>query len=123
MKETVDDLLKKTFIKLRSDYGFKRSFGKDSKPYKSKRYDEMFDASEIASMAAEDIVAYKNSIMLEMERRSELEFKREEGIEEGIKIGREEGIISVAKQMKKGGMETADIMLFTGLSESQILSL
>lgn len=26
MKDTVDDLLKKTFIKLRSDYGFKRAF-------------------------------------------------------------------------------------------------
>ncbi|MDE6522786.1 MAG: hypothetical protein K2L17_08220, partial [Muribaculaceae bacterium] len=105
MKETADDLLKKTFIKLRSDYGFKR-----------------------ASMAAEDIVEYRNSIMIEMERQSELEFKKEEGIElgieKGIGIGREEGRkeekFEVARKMKKGGMSLGDIMLYTGLSEKQI---
>ncbi|MDE6290313.1 MAG: Rpn family recombination-promoting nuclease/putative transposase, partial [Muribaculaceae bacterium] len=52
---------------------------KESKPYVSREYEDMFNASEIASMAAEDIVAYRNSIMIEMERQSALEFAKEEG--------------------------------------------
>ena len=47
---------------------------KESKPYKTWRYEEMFNASEIASMAREDIVEYRNSILMEMERQSALEF-------------------------------------------------
>ena len=54
---------------------------KESKPYKSREYDEMFNASEIASMTAEDIVAYRSSIMIEMERQSALEFTKEQGKE------------------------------------------
>ena len=50
---------------------------KESKPYKSREYDEMFNASEIVSMTAEDIVAYRSSIMIEMERQSALEFAKE----------------------------------------------
>ena len=89
---------------------------KESKPYMSGEYDDMFNASEIASMAAEDIVAYRSSIMIEMERQSALEFAKEEGKEEGIEVGKME----VAREMKKKGMLLGDIMLFTGLSEQQI---
>lgn len=89
---------------------------KESKPYKSGEYEDLFNASEIASMAAEDIVAYRNSIMIEMERQSALEFAKEEGKEEGIEVGKME----VAREMKKKGMPLGDIMLFTGLSEQQI---
>ncbi len=91
------------------------NLNKESKPYKSKEYEEMFNASEIASMAAEDIVAYRSSIMIEMEHQSELEFKKEEG--------REEGKLEVARKMKEGGMKLGDIMLFTGLTEQQIQEL
>ena len=112
---------------------------KESKPYKTGEYEEMFNASEIASMAAEDIVAYRNSIMIEMERQSELEFAkfegRLEGRQEGLQEGREEGRVEgreegrleekvkVAKKMIEKGMDVGDIMLYTGLSEQQILSL
>ncbi|MDE6754916.1 MAG: Rpn family recombination-promoting nuclease/putative transposase [Muribaculaceae bacterium] len=100
------------------------NLNKESKPYKCGKYDDMFKASEIASMAAEDIVAYRNSIMIEMERESALEFAKEEGMEKGmekgIKLGREEGREEVARKMKENGMDLGDIMLFTGLSESQI---
>ncbi len=99
------------------------NLNKESKPYMAKEYEEMFKASEIASMAAEDIVAYRNSIMIEMERQSELEFKKEEGREEGIRIGEERGKLEVARGMKKGGMNLGDIMLYTGLSEQQISAL
>ncbi len=95
------------------------NLNKESKPFKSRGYEEMFNASEIASMAAEDIVAYRNSIMIEMERQSELEFKKEEGREEG----REEGKLEVAREMKRRGMGIGDIMLYTGLSEQQLSTL
>lgn len=95
------------------------NLNKQSKPYKTGDYDEMFRASEIASMAMEDVVAYRNSIMIEMERQSALEFAKEEGREEG----REEGILCVAREMKKKGMGVGEIMLFTGLTEQKIASL
>ena len=100
---------------------------KESKPYKCGRYADMFKASEIASMAEEDIVAYRNSIMIELERQSELEFAKEEGLEEGIERGIEEGRlkekIDVARRLKQNGISVGDIMLFTGLSEAQIMDL
>ena len=104
---------------------------KESKPYKCGRYADMFKASEIASMAAEDIVAYRNSLMIEMERQSELEFAKEEGLEEGLQKGMEKGIeegiekgkMDVARRLKQNGMSMGDLMLFTGLSEAQIMEL
>ncbi|MDE6554040.1 MAG: Rpn family recombination-promoting nuclease/putative transposase, partial [Muribaculaceae bacterium] len=96
---------------------------KNSKPYKTGEYDEMFEASEIASMAAEDIVAYRNSIMIEMERESELEFAKEEGKEEGREEGREEERMIMARRMKANGLPIGDILLYTGLSEEQVRSL
>ena len=100
---------------------------KDSKPYKTGEYEEMFRASEIASMAAEDIVEYRNSIMIEMERQSALEFAKEEGREEGIAKGiakgREEEKLVMARKMKGRGMALGDIMLFTGLTQQQIEAL
>lgn len=103
------------------------NLNKESKPYKSKRYEEMFKASEIASMAKEDIVAYRNSIMIEMERQSELDFKLKEGMkigeEKGMRIGEEKGKLEVARKMKQSGVDLGDIMLFTGLSEQQISAL
>lgn len=111
------------------------NLNKESKPYKTRGYDEMFDAAEIASMAAEDIVEYRNSILIEMERQSELEFKKEEGIELGIELGIEKGMekgriegmekekLEIARKMRQGGMATGDIMLYTGLTETQISDL
>ncbi len=95
------------------------NLNKNSKPYLSGEYDEMFDAAEIASMAAEDIVAYRNSILDEMERASEIKFAKEEGIQ----LGEEKGKLEVARKMKKSGVEIGDIMLYTGLSEEQIATL
>lgn len=100
---------------------------KESKPYKMGEYDELFKASEMASMAMDDIVEYRNSIMAEMERESELEFAREEGIEHGIELGREEGReeerFHMAKRMKKNGMSIGEILLYTGLTEEQVRQL
>ena len=107
------------------------NLNKNSKPYKSGEYEEMFNASELAFMAAEDIVEYKTSILAEMERESELEYAKEEGIEKGIVQGIEKGIVQgiekgkleVAQRMKNNGFAIGDIMLATGLTEQQVESL
>ena len=88
---------------------------KNSKPYKSGEYEEMFNASEIASMAAEDLVEYRTSIIKEMERESELEYAKEEGIEKGK--------LEVAIRMRENGFSNGDIMLATGLTEEQVEAL
>ena len=92
---------------------------KNSKPYKTGDYDEMFKASEMSSMAAEDIVEYRNSIIKEMERESELEFAKEEGREEGRLVERYE----MARKMKKNGVPLGDILLYTGLPEEEVRKL
>ena len=119
------------------------NLNKNSKPYKSGEYEEMFNASELAFMAAEDIVEYKTSILAEMERESELEYAKEEGIEKGIEKGIVQGIekgivqgiekgiiqgiekgkLEVGQRMKNNGFAIGDIMLATGLSEQQVESL
>ena len=54
---------------------------KNSKPCQSGEYPETFNASETSSMAKEDIVSYKNSILYEMEHESALEFAEKRGEE------------------------------------------
>ena len=95
------------------------NLNKNSKPYRTGEYEEMFNASEMAYMAAEDLVEYRNSILAEMERESELEYAKEEGIEKGI----EKGKLEVAQRMKHNGFPIGDIMIATGLTERQIESL
>ncbi len=99
------------------------NLNKKSKPYLTGEYDEMFNAAEIASMTSEDIGAYRNSILQEMERESEIKYAKEEGLEEGKIEGKKEGKIEVAIMMKKSGVDLGDIMLYTGLSEQQIAAL
>ncbi len=115
------------------------NLNKKSKPYLTGEYDEMFNAAEIASMAAEDIVAYRNSILEEMERESEIKYAKEEGFKEGFLEGflegfeegfvegfqleKEKGKLDVARKMKEYGVDLGDIMLYTGLTEQQIAEL
>lgn len=88
---------------------------KKSKPYLTGEYKEMFNAAEIASMAAEDIIEYRTSIMRELEHQSELDYQRKEG----EKIAR----LKMAKKMKESGMPIGDIMLFTEMAEEEIAKL
>ena len=103
------------------------NLNKDSKPYRTGEYEEMFNASEIASLAAEDLMEYKSSLLAEMERESEIEYAEEQGIKQGFEKGIEKGIekgkFEVAQRMKNNGFAIGDIMLATGLTEQQIESL
>lgn len=112
---------------------------KQSKPYLSGEYKEIFRASELASMKKEDIVAYSDSIYKEMEMAETLEYNKEiaraEGMAQGITKGMAQGIAKgIAKGIAQGqktvalnllrlGVDIETISKATGLSAEDILTL
>ena len=100
---------------------------KESKAYKSKEYKDMFEAAEIGSFAAEDVVAYSQSVRAyedrELYRESGYDDGYEEGREAGIEAGkevgreegREEGIRITARKMLDSGIDPEFIRKITGL--------
>ncbi len=73
---------------------------RESKPYLSGEYNDIFKASATESLSNEEAVAYSQSYYKELENRSALRFAtrkgreegRQEGRQEGIEIGREQGL-------------------------------
>ena len=74
-------------------------------------------------MAMEDMVAYKSSILAEMEHQSAIDFAKEEGLAKGLTKGREEEKVSIARTLRMIGMNDAEIIKATGLTEGQLGSL
>ena len=95
------------------------NLNKNSKPYQSGEYSETFNASETTSMAKEDVVTFKNSILYEMERKAALEFAKKRAEEKG----RAEAIELVAREMRKAGMSVEIIKRCTSLTSEQISAL
>lgn len=97
---------------------------KNSDAYKGKQYSEIFDASEIASMASEDVVAYsqslyrKNDIMDAIEYASQESYNR--GISKGIEKGIEEERIRFIRIMDKMGISPEQIAKSYNVSEEEI---
>ncbi|MBD5356326.1 MAG: Rpn family recombination-promoting nuclease/putative transposase [Bacteroides sp.] len=112
---------------------------KQSQPYLSGEYDEIFKAAELSSMKKEDIVAYSDSIYKEMEMAETLEYNkglaraegRAEGLAQGIAKGITQGIAKGIAQSQKTvafnlltlGVDTETISKATGLSVEEILTL
>ena len=116
---------------------------KNSEAYKSKEYKDMFEASEIGSFAAEDVVAYSQSARAYEDRQLYLdsayndgfEIGREEGMqkgmeegmekgmqkgmEEGMEKGMEEGMRIAARKMLDSGIDVDFILRITGLTPGQ----
>ncbi len=104
---------------------------KESKAYKSKLYDDMFDAAEISSMAAEDVVTYGQSqrkledmqLAYDWARSEGWELGIEEGREEGRQKGREEGrdkaMLLTARKLLDNGIDPDFIRQITGLNHGQ----
>ena len=112
---------------------------KNSEAYKSKDYSDMFEAAEIGSFAAEDVVAYKQSVRAYEDRKlyfdsaysdgyengeaegfaKGMEEGREEGREEGMEMGMEKGISIIAKKMLESGIDPNFILQITGLAPGE----
>lgn len=76
---------------------------KNSEAYKSKKYEDMFDAAEISSLAAEDVVTYGQSQRKLEDMQLAYDWAREEGLAQGIEQGIEQGIAQgIEKGIEKG---------------------
>lgn len=101
---------------------------KNSKPYKSGEYKDIFDASEVSMMANEDVVEYAKAqlraeeTMLAVKEAKATGF--EEGREEGIELGFEQGIkrnkVATAEKLLIAGMPEDFVESITGLSRETI---
>ena len=91
---------------------------KNSEIYRSKEYEDLFDAAEASSLANEDVVAYSNSLQKLRASEAGIEYARREsysegeshgferGLEQGVKQGLEQGVKQGIEQgVKQGIME------------------
>ena len=109
---------------------------KNSEPYKSGGYENMFDAAESRQIAAEDVVLYSQSLerlrfyqagvdyAAEQSWASGLEKGRAEGrVEgraEGIELGEERMSVRIARNLLKSGMSKEMVASATDLSLDRI---
>lgn len=88
---------------------------------------ELFDAAEMGSLAAEDVVPYSQSLQRlrddERDRKFLAEEYRAEGLAEGIAKGEKKAYLATAKRLLAMGLDILTISKATGLSEEQIAGL
>ena len=65
----------------------------------------------------------EDSLKAYRDMKNSLDTAEEKGVIKGIEIGRAEGIILIAKNLKSMGLSIADIIKATGLSEDDIMKL
>lgn len=92
---------------------------KNSEAYKSKKYEEMFDAAEISGLAAEDVVTYGQSQRKLEDMQLAYDWAREEGLVQGREEGREEGVRLTARKLFDNGIDPDFILQITGLTPGQ----
>ncbi len=99
------------------------TFNKDSKPYLSKMYQDFFDAAQTAALAAEETVAYSQSLERFNSYLSGVELSYTEGRAEGITEGRMKEKLANAQALRLLNVDIETISKATGLSAQEILSL
>jgi predicted transposase/invertase (TIGR01784 family) len=82
-------------------------------------FEKLFGVAEIAKLDRNGLQAYEDSLKAYRDLKNVLDTAFDDGKAEG----REEGIISVARNMKAAGMATSDIAKLTGLTPAQIEAL
>lgn len=103
-------------------------------PFKARKavFEKLEKIVDIASLSKEERMKYDESIKVYRDNLATISFAknkgREEGLKEGIekglkkgrKEGRKEGILSVARNLRSGGMSVEAIAAATGLSIEEI---
>ena len=69
------------------------------------------------------MAAIEDSLKAYRDMKNSLNTAEEKGVIKGIEIGRAEGIMLIAKNLKSMGLSIADIIKATGLSEDDIMKL
>ncbi|MDE7466399.1 MAG: Rpn family recombination-promoting nuclease/putative transposase [Muribaculaceae bacterium] len=96
---------------------------RESKPYLSGEYDDIFTASSTGLLSQEEAATYAQSYLKEIENRSALRFAEKKGIEKG----RLEGAVTKLKEMliglRRNGFDNDTIAGFLNESPETIASL
>jgi len=89
-----------------------------SLPWKEeyKEFQRLSEICETANLTPEQRASYERSIKTFLDNNDILEYQ----LDKGIKIGRAEGHMDVALNLKKMGMNVAEIAQATGLSLEEI---
>ena len=81
------------------------------------------ERADYASLTPKERAAYDAEQKRLRDNAAALDYAKKEGQEQGFAKGREEGILQVAREMKRIGEPVEKIVLVTGLSEEQIAKL
>ena len=93
---------------------------KNSEPYRSGKYSDMFDASECENMACEEVVEYSKSYYKMIDDMAAMEYSKQEARAEGLKEGRAEGFIEAAQKLLKSGMSREFICETLGMTPKEL---
>lgn len=94
---------------------------KNSEPYRSGKYSDMFDASECENMACEEVVEYSKSYYKMIDDMAAMEYSKQEARAEGLKEGRAEGLREGRTEGRaEGFIEAAQKLLKSGMSREFI---
>ncbi|MBU9909239.1 PD-(D/E)XK nuclease family transposase, partial [Prevotella copri] len=93
-----------------------------------KVFDRLFEEAEIAKFTPQEMREYETSKMAYRDIKNSVDTAKREGIEIGMKKGREEGraegmnlrSLEIARKMLAKGMDEASIMDMTGLTAEEI---
>ena len=94
-------------------------------PFKARNavFKKLEEIVDIASMSKEDRMRYDESIKVYRDQLAVMEFERNKGLAEGRAEGRAEEKESVARNLKRMGMDVETIVKATGLDPDVIESL
>jgi len=75
---------------------------------------------DVRKLSKEELLVYQRHKMNEAYQRSVISTGYDDGMQDGIKKGRAEGMVEVAKKMLMARLPDAQIIAFTGLTQEQI---
>ena len=112
LKQMIMKQVEERYISLLTDFGFYR----------------LFEEAEIAKFTPQEMREYETSKMAYRDIKNSVDTAKREGIEIGMKKGREEGraegmnlrSLEIARKMLAKGMDEASIMDMTGLTAEEI---
>src|SRR5665213_1982404 len=83
-------------------------------------FQKIFKIAEVSNLTKEEKAMYDSNLKSKWDYENSIAFAREEaeekGIEKGIEKGRHEEALNIAREMKKEGISTAQIVKFTKVS-------
>ena len=87
-------------------------------------FEKLFSIAEYTNLTKEEKTMYDSSLKYKWDNKNVLDYALKEGMEKGIEKGIEKGeykkALDVAREMKKDGLPTAQILKFTKLTVEEI---